>query len=75
MIFIQLEKSIYIRILKAVAREMTKIGMRRETLSKLTSKRQEDIKQFVEFVSRDYIQNALRVYFEELKSRRKTLKS
>lgn len=54
-----------------VARELTKTSMRRETLSKLLVKREADIEAFVEFVGRGYIQSALRIYFDELKNRKR----
>lgn len=57
--------------LKDVARELTKSSMRRETLNKLIPKREADIESFVEFVSKDYIQSALKIYFDELRTRKR----
>jgi len=54
-----------------VARELTKHSMRRDTLSKLIAQRESDTENFIEFVSKEFIQKSLKVYLESLKKPKK----
>jgi Delta3-Delta2-enoyl-CoA isomerase len=55
----------------SVARELTKSSMRRDTLSKLLAQKEADIENFVEFISKEFIQKSLKVYLESLKKPKK----
>ncbi|XP_074511281.1 enoyl-CoA delta isomerase 1, mitochondrial-like [Sebastes fasciatus] len=52
------------------ARQITKSMMRKPTIDKLTSNREDDIKHFVNFITKDSIQKSLGMYMEMLKKRR-----
>lgn len=52
------------------ARQTTKSMIRKATIDKLTSNRQVDIQQFVNFITKDSIQKSLRMYLEMLKKRK-----
>ncbi|XP_037647815.1 enoyl-CoA delta isomerase 1, mitochondrial-like [Sebastes umbrosus] len=52
------------------ARQITKSMMRKPTIDKLTSNREDDIKYFVQFITKDSIQKSLGMYMEMLKKRR-----
>ncbi|XP_037647824.1 enoyl-CoA delta isomerase 1, mitochondrial-like [Sebastes umbrosus] len=53
------------------ARQITKSMMRKPTIDKLTSNREDDIKHFVDFITKDSIQKSLGMYMEMLKKRRR----
>ncbi|XP_053327160.1 enoyl-CoA delta isomerase 1, mitochondrial [Spea bombifrons] len=52
------------------ARQITKSMMRKQTIDKLVSQREADIKNFVGFVTKDSIQKSLQIYMEKLKQRK-----
>ncbi|XP_068606198.1 enoyl-CoA delta isomerase 1, mitochondrial [Brachionichthys hirsutus] len=52
------------------ARQLTKSMMRKPTLDKLISNREDDIQHFVNFISKDSIQKSLGIYLEMLKKRK-----
>ncbi|XP_041318551.1 enoyl-CoA delta isomerase 1, mitochondrial isoform X2 [Pyrgilauda ruficollis] len=52
------------------ARQLTKTMMRKAVLDRLVAHREEDIKNFVSFVSKESIQKSLRMYMEMLKKRK-----
>ncbi|XP_019749041.1 enoyl-CoA delta isomerase 1, mitochondrial [Hippocampus comes] len=54
----------------AHARQLTKSMMRKPTVDRMTSKREADVQNFVSFITKDAIQNSLRVYLEMLKKRK-----
>ena len=51
----------------AVARELTKSSMRRDTISKLLAQREADTESFVEYALKEFIQKSLGAYLESLK--------
>ena len=53
------------------ARELTKLAMNKENINKLPSRRDEDIANFVDYISRDSIQKNIGAYLEGLKQRTK----
>ncbi|XP_074511282.1 enoyl-CoA delta isomerase 1, mitochondrial-like [Sebastes fasciatus] len=53
------------------ARQITKSMMRKPTIDKLTSNREDDIKDFVDFITKESIQKSLGMYMEMLKKRRR----
>ncbi|KAL2298788.1 hypothetical protein Nmel_014393 [Mimus melanotis] len=52
------------------ARQLTKTMMRKAVLDRLVAHREEDIKNFITFVSKESIQKSLRMYMEMLKKRK-----
>lgn len=52
------------------ARQITKSMMRKATIDKMTSNREADIQNFVNFITKDSIQKSLRMYLEMLKKRK-----
>lgn len=52
------------------ARQLTKTMMRKPVVDRLVAHREEDIKNFVTFVSKESIQKSLRMYMEMLKKRK-----
>lgn len=52
------------------ARQITKSMMRKQTIDKMTSNREADIQNFVNFITKDSIQKSLRMYLEMLKKRK-----
>ncbi|XP_030590728.1 enoyl-CoA delta isomerase 1, mitochondrial-like [Archocentrus centrarchus] len=52
------------------ARQITKSMIRKPTIDKLMSNREDDVKNFVKFISKDSIQKSLGVYLEMLKKRK-----
>ncbi|XP_032123976.1 enoyl-CoA delta isomerase 1, mitochondrial [Sapajus apella] len=52
------------------ARQLTKAMMRKATASRLITHRDEDVQNFVSFISRDSIQKSLQLYLERLKQRK-----
>lgn len=52
------------------ARQLTKTMMRKAVLDRLVAHREEDIKNFISFVSKESIQKSLRMYMEMLKKRK-----
>ncbi|XP_054098411.1 enoyl-CoA delta isomerase 1, mitochondrial isoform X2 [Callithrix jacchus] len=52
------------------ARQLTKAMMRKATASRLITHRDEDVQNFVSFVSRDSIQKSLQLYLERLKQKK-----
>lgn len=52
------------------ARQITKSMMRKATVDRMTSNREADIQNFVNFVTKDSIQKSLRMYLEMLKKRK-----
>ncbi|KFP71060.1 hypothetical protein N310_00634, partial [Acanthisitta chloris] len=52
------------------ARQLTKSMMRKAVLDRLVAHREEDIKNFISFVSKESIQKSLRMYMEMLKKKK-----
>lgn len=52
------------------ARQITKSMMRKPTIDKLVANREADIKNFVDFITKDSIQKSLHMYLEMLKKRK-----
>uniref|UniRef100_A0A8C7WNL7 Enoyl-CoA delta isomerase 1, mitochondrial n=1 Tax=Oryzias sinensis TaxID=183150 RepID=A0A8C7WNL7_9TELE len=52
------------------ARQITKSMMRKPTIDRLTSNREADIQNFVNFITKDSIQKSLRAYLEILKKKK-----
>ncbi|KFU88008.1 hypothetical protein M959_01993, partial [Chaetura pelagica] len=52
------------------ARQLTKSMMRKAVLDRLVAHREEDIKNFITFISKESIQKSLRMYMEMLKKRK-----
>uniref|UniRef100_A0A2K6SYA5 Enoyl-CoA delta isomerase 1, mitochondrial n=3 Tax=Saimiri boliviensis TaxID=27679 RepID=A0A2K6SYA5_SAIBB len=52
------------------ARQLTKAMMRKATASRLITHRDEDVQNFVSFISRDSIQKSLQLYLERLKQKK-----
>ncbi|NWI60291.1 ECI1 isomerase, partial [Calyptomena viridis] len=52
------------------ARQLTKSMMRKALLDRLVAHREEDIKNFISFISKESIQKSLRMYMEMLKKRK-----
>ncbi|KAJ8373139.1 hypothetical protein AAFF_G00271030 [Aldrovandia affinis] len=52
------------------ARQITKSMMRKPTIDKLLSNQESDIKNFVNFITKESIQQSLRMYMENLKKRK-----
>ena len=52
------------------ARHISKLQLRQPTLDRLLSRRQEDIDNFVKFITRDAIQKSLGMYMDRLKMKK-----
>ncbi|KAM4697959.1 enoyl-CoA delta isomerase 1, mitochondrial [Rhinophrynus dorsalis] len=52
------------------ARQLTKSMMRKQTLDRLLTHRESDIKNFVSFITKDSIQKSLQVYMDRLRQRK-----
>lgn len=53
------------------ARQLTKMQMRKGTIDKLLTKREEDIQNFVSFITKDSVQKTLEFYLAQMKSKGK----
>ena len=53
------------------ARQITKKQIRQATMDRLVSRREEDIQNFVQFITKDSVQKALGFYLEQLKNKQK----
>ena len=52
------------------ARQLTKSMMRKAILDRLVAHREEDIQNFISFISKESIQKSLRMYMEMLKKKK-----
>ncbi|KAH3861574.1 enoyl-CoA delta isomerase 1, mitochondrial-like [Dreissena polymorpha] len=53
------------------ARQLTKRQIRKPTMDRLIAKRDEDIQNFVQFITKDSVQKAMGVYIDQLKNKAK----
>lgn len=52
------------------ARQLTKTMMRKAVLDRLVAHREEDVQNFISFISKESIQKSLRMYMEMLKKKK-----
>jgi 3,2-trans-enoyl-CoA isomerase len=52
------------------ARQVTKTAMRQDTLSLLMAQKENDIQNFVDFITKESIQKSLKIYLDSLKKPR-----